>query len=327
MECGGSLVDLTGNGYLDLINGQLGSGNELYWWENPGHPASKEQCWRRRLIYRSTYSQFHDTVVGDITGDGTLSLVFTNQRCPKGTTLFRVPLPEDSRLSPWPSIEVVASEKAESNPFRREGIQAEEGLAIGDIDGDGRNELVCGTHWYKFVNDSWEEYKFANGYISCKVAIGDIDGDGQNEIVLSEGDPCIYGKTEGGALGWFKPRNNIQALWEEHLLDVGLLDAHSLILHDFYGNGNLDILMAEIGMADPETNTYLKRPPVMAIYENDGAGSFSEKQIIDEGTGYHEAKLADIRGIGLMDIVTRPLHGPEKWKVHVYYRESSGSER
>jgi hypothetical protein len=321
LECGGSLVDLTGNGYPDLIVGNLGTGNELFWWENPGYPANREQKWVCRRLFRSSCNQFHDTIVGDVTGDGTLSLILTNQRCPKGTTIYRIPLPEDPRRSPWPNIEEVAKEKAEANPFRPEGMQPEEGLAIGDVDGDGRDELVAGTHWYKYRNGGWEEHKFAEGYISCKVAIGDIDGDGRNEIVLSEGDPCIYGQTEGGKLGWFKARSDIHAMWEEHRCDEKLLDAHSLVLHDLCGNGHLDILMGEIGMADRATGGYLNRPPLLAVYENDGKGGFSKRHVIDEGTGYHEAKLADIRGRGSMDVVTRPLHGPEKWKVHVYYRE------
>src|SRR5437588_467652 len=82
-----------------------------------------------------------------VTGDGRTSLVFWNNG---GKTLYWSPLPEDPRRSPWPDIRVIAS-------GREENGLAEEGLAITDIDGDGRNEIVAGTHWYKYTGRTGHE--------------------------------------------------------------------------------------------------------------------------------------------------------------------------
>lgn len=313
MECGGTLYDLTGNGLLDLINGGDGRLDEIYWWENPGPAGGK---WRRRLIAKTGHCQFHDTIIGDVTGDGRMSLIFDNQR--EGTTIYRVPLPMDPRVSPWPGIEVIAAGKTEPNPHAEGGVQPEEGLAIGDLDGDGRNELVCGTRWYKYLGPGkgWECHQFARGYITTKIAIGDLDGDGRNEIVLSEGDPCVYGQTEGGKLAWFKPGKTLTGLWEEHILADGLLDAHSLQIGDLCGNGRADIFVGEIGMAD-KTDHYANRPPLLLVYENDGHANFT-RHVIDEGTGTHEAVLVDLGNRGVLDIIGKPLHGEEKWQVHVW---------
>lgn len=316
MECGGSLYDLTGNGYLDVINGGDWRSDEITWWENPGPAGGR---WTRRPIAKTGNGQFHDTIIGDVTGDGGMSLVFDNQH--GGTTVYRVPLPEDPRVSPWPGLEVVAAGKTEPNPYRPEGRQPEEGLALGDLDGDGRNEIVCGTHWYRYrgAGRGWEGTKFAGGYITTKVAIGDLDGDGRNEIVLSEGDPCVYGKIQGGRLGWFKPGADLSALWEEHVLEDGLLDAHTLQLADLCGHGRLDILAGEVGLADRETDAYAVRPPRLLLFENLGEGRF-QRHVLDEGTGIHDGVLADMLGRGVLDVVGKPLHGAEKWHVHVYCR-------
>lgn len=319
MECGGSTVDLTGNGLLDVINGGDSRSEEIYWWENPGKLGAK---WTRRVIANTSNTQFHDTLVGDVMNTGKPALVFTNQHAPGGTSIYVVPLPEDPTVSPWPGLQVVASGMTEPNPYRESGIQPEEGLAIGDIDGDGKNELVNGTHWYKYDGrGSWECHKFATGYLSTKVAIGDVDGDGRNEIILSEGDPCVYGKTQGGKVSWFKPGPDITQMWEEHVVDDYLLDAHSLQLADLTGNGRLDMFVAEVGMADKQTDQYIKHEPRLMVYENDGKGNFT-RHIIDEGTGTHEAVLVDMRNKGLLDIVGKPLHGDEKWNVHVWYNMS-----
>ena len=245
MECGGSVVDLTGSGYPDIINGSDYRSGEIFWWENPGKTGGS---WTKRLIYNTGETQIHDTIIGDITGDGTKALIFTNQHGAHGTNIYYIPLPKDPYASPWPDVQVIARDKSDPNPYnnphRTDGIQPEEGLAIGDLDGDGVNELVCGTHWYKYTGGGWECHKFATGYITTKCAIGDIDGDGKNEILLSEGDPCVYGKNQGGKVSWFKAGDDIRGIWEEHVLEDFLFDAHSLQLGDICGNGRLDIFVA-----------------------------------------------------------------------------------
>jgi hypothetical protein len=324
MECGGSLADLTGNGYLDIINGGDFRSDEVYWWENPGRPGVE---WTRRVLASTGATQIHDTIIGDVTGDGTISLVFTNQHGPGGTTIYRVPLPDDPTVCPWPGLEAVATGKHEPNPYRNphrdDDIQPEEGLAKGDVDGDGKNELVAGTHWYKYVDGEWQGHKFATGYITTKIAVGDVDGDGRNEILLSEGDPCVYGKTQGGKLSWFKPKGDLTAMWEEHILEDGLIDAHTLQLGDITGNGHLDILAGEVGEGDLDTGAYTGRLPRILVFENDGQANFT-RHVIDEGTGIHDGVLAETLNRGILDIVCKPLHGPDKWNVLILYNDRGG---
>lgn len=325
MECGGSLVDLTGNGYPDIINGGDWRSDELYWWENTGENKDK---WKKRLIAKTGAGQIHDTIIGDITGDGRRALIFTNQNQEGGTAIFHIPLPTDPYTSPWPDMRKISDRKTETNPFnphRSDGRQPEEGLAIEDLDGDGINELVSGTNWYKYSKGKWETHKFAAGYITTKCAIGDIDGDGRNEIVLSEGDPLVYGNNTGGKLSWFKPGKEITDIWEEHLLENFLFDAHSLQLGDVCGNGKLDIFVGEVGKGDQDRQ-YIERLPRLIIFENDGMGNFT-RHVIDEGTGTHDALLVDTRNKGVLDIIGKPLQGVEIWNVHVWYNDLGGKVR
>jgi len=322
-ECGGRAADLTGNGFPDVINGSDHTGDEMCWWENTGKFDGE---WTRRVIAKTGRGQMHDTVIGEIKGDGVKYLAFTNQSgnfAKEGTTIWCVPIPADPYQSPWPGLEAVAEGKRLPNPrhtWNPAGVQPEEGLALGDVDGDGRPELVCGTSYYKWAGGKWEAVRFTDkNYITCKIAIADIDGDGRNEIVLAEGDAYIYGHDEGGKLAWFKDTGG--AFWEERVVETGLLDVHSLAVADLCGNGRADIFAGEIGVIarNSDCEDYIIRQPRLMVYENDGSGNFCTRYIIDEGTGVHEAALVDLDGDGRLDIVGKPLHGPEQWKIHAWY--------
>jgi hypothetical protein len=319
MECGGCVFDVDGDGFPDIINGSDGGARELFWWKNPGLSG---RPWVKYLICRTEQCQFHDVLVGDIKNDGQPHVVFTNQQ--GGTTIRCVRIPENPTVEPWPEMEVIAEGMSEPNPhnpaWNPSGLQPEEGLALGDIDGDGKNELVCGMHWYRHGPDGWTRHRYAADYISTKVLVCDVDGDGRNEIVTSEGDAWIYGKKCGCKLAWFKPADDVHALWKEHILETGLLDAHTLEAADLCGNGHMDLLVGEIGAFDWEKGEYVIRTPRLMIYENDGTGCFPVRHMLDVGTGIHEGRLVDLTGSGNLDVIGKPLHGAEKWNLHAYFQ-------
>ncbi|GAB4455126.1 MAG: FG-GAP-like repeat-containing protein [Armatimonadaceae bacterium] len=314
-ECGGTLADLTGNGMLDVIVGADSQADSLIWWENPG---SSGAAWQSYIITQTGHRQFHDVVVGTVTPDGIRSLVFWNQHAREedGATLWRYPIPADVRQSPWRGGEIIATGK-------REGGLPEEGIVLADLDGDGVDEIVAGTRWYKQVDGSWQEYRFAVPadsdalpYVTTVLAVGDVNGDGKLEIIVSEGDPCIYGRKEiGGRLAWFERGEDATAPWKEHLLAEHLWDAHSLQVGDFFGDGKAHILVGEIGVRDDA-----KKVPRLMLFRNDGTGNFTQLTI-DEGIGNHHAQVADLEGRGTLDIISRSLHGPDKWKVYVWRRD------
>ena len=76
LECGGTTIDLTRNGYADIICGGDWRSDNVYWWENPG---KENTPWRRHIITQTGFTQFHDEIIGDITNDGRISLLFNNQ--------------------------------------------------------------------------------------------------------------------------------------------------------------------------------------------------------------------------------------------------------
>jgi len=295
IDVGGAIFDIDGDGRPDILAGGDYLNFELYWWQNPGKTGQK---WKRHLIVNTGKKQFHDQIVGKVGKVDRPSVFFWNQGAP---ALYEAPIPADPTVSPWPEVRAIATDLKE------------EGLAIADLDGDGENELVAGTRWFKRIPGGWQVNTFAEGYLTARVAAADLDGDGELELLLAEGDACIYGKPDGGKLSWFKRGKNIRDLWQEHVLDDLMMDPHSLACGNICGNSRMDIFTGEIGKADGSGHA-----PRILVYENDGKANFT-RHVVDTGTGTHQATLADLRGKGVLDIVGKPLHGPEKWQVHVWY--------
>jgi hypothetical protein len=287
LEAGGVVLDITGNGRLDVVVGQQLGGKELFWFENPPDPTNE---WPKHVI-EDRFEKHHDQAVGDIDGDGEPELVVLSQ---KSQVLVYYDIPADPWVSPWPR---------ECCHLIAEGLVEVEGLRIVDIDGDGEPEIIAGPNIFKRERDgsSWRVESFATDFVKSRVAVADLDGDGQLEIVLSEGE------SHPGRLAWCAPPD-----WRPRILRDDLFHPHSLEIADFNGNGLPDIFVAEMGLG--------KNPdPKMIIYVNRGGAEF-EEVVIQHGIPTHEAKPGDLTGDGRPDIVGKPYH-PER-HIDVWFNET-----
>ena len=224
---------------------------------------------------------------------------------------------EDILTLPFPSREAIWYE----NPKGGEGLWKKhiamrgvdnESPAFGDLDGDGKREIIC-TNGGKLCmakpdpenptapwtviplseKGPWTGFTHGLGF-------GDVNSDGRKDLILREG---WWEHPAGGAAEESPP-------WKRHEARFGGGGAQ-MHAYDVDGDGDADVI-----------TSLQAHGWGLAWFENDG-GRFTERLILQKGgkpdeygvrfSQLHAVELADMNGDGLMDIVTgkcRYAHGP-----------------
>jgi hypothetical protein len=280
LEAGGAFYDITGNGALDIVFGEDAGGNRIYWWENPYPNYDPDTPWTRRVVKNTGATKHHDQVFGDFTGNGKTDLVYWNQGA---SALFLSEIPDDPiNTQPWPATEIFSYTGGEM-----------EGLASGDIDGDGVENIVGGGRWFEHTGDTnFTAYVIDDQLRYGAAAVGQLVEGGRPEVVFSAADLV-------GPLRWYEW---VDDEWVSHdLLGRDIDHGHSLEIADIDDDGHLDIFVAEMRLdgGNPDAGTW--------IFYGDGAGNFEQADVAI-GIGNHESKVGDLTGDGRLDILGKPYN-------------------
>lgn len=285
IEAGGASHDIDGDGDLDLAFGADAGDNHIWWWENPAPNFASDIPWTRHVIKDSGENKHHDQLFGDFDHDGQTELVSWNQKA-KALLLFEIP--ENPRESgPWESSVIYSWDEGDEH----------EGLAAGDVNGDGRIDIVGGGRWFPYSEEEgFTPTLIDDAYRFSRAAIADLVEGGSPEIVFQPGD-------KDGPARWYEWDG---AQWNGHNLATGdVIHGHSLAVADIDGDRHQDIFSAEMGRwgADPNFNA----APRTRIFYGDGQGSF-EESLVSAEIGCHECRIADLDGDGDPDILAKPYN-------------------
>jgi hypothetical protein len=272
----GAAVDIDNDGDLDIALGGV------VWFENPGSKSDPSKGpWRAHEVEKR---RGHDLLAADLNGDGKVDLVMRDQSSFGSKTGHSVFLYKQVNPDKWTPRELRC----------REG----EGVAIADLNGDGRPDIVIGGSWFENNGDllegPWTEHGFSTewNYPHTKVAIGDLNGDGRPDIILAPAE--LKGGTH--RIAWYEaPADATAGNWTQHIVEEPVETViHALAVADFDGDGQLDLAAAHMHQGKP--------PQEVVVYLNTGGGLQWKRQVIAT-TGSHDIVAADLDGDGRPDLL------------------------
>jgi uncharacterized repeat protein (TIGR01451 family) len=202
---------------------------------------------------------FGHPAIADVTGDGTLDVVLVGHRL--GTVIV---LDGPTLALRWKSASLASL-------FG--DIAYGSGPGIGDLDGDGRPEIVVATRGttsdiYAFdatqPSGSTCKYRFDPGgsFTYTSPVIGDVDGTGRPSIVTISSTDATLTVMRPGVTGCASPGGKI--VWQ-HPIKVGDRSSFTPVLYDVTGDGVLDVIAASntrIEVID------VRRRDVLLVYDD-----------------------------------------------------------
>jgi FG-GAP-like repeat len=276
---GVALEDIDRDGHKEVVVGKDFNGTwSLCWYK---FAANLHDPWTEHILDGECAGSPHDVAFGDLDGDGEQELVANAMYCDH-PGLFAYKVPRDP-----------------SAPWKKQAVQsglAAEGTATGDLDGDGKDEIVSGPYWFSapragaFSGERWKTHSLAPGYREyCRAAIIDVNGNGRPDVILVEDE------YPDGRLAWFEnrlPENS----WIEHPIEAPLNFSHSLRAWRDPKTGQVQILAGEMNEGGWEA-PYNWNARLIRYTALDG-GEAWHSETLYRGEGTHEAVYTDLDGSG-----------------------------
>ncbi len=292
--------DVNGNGWIDSIVTTM-MGEPAYWYENPKNQPGH---WK---VHIATPSACNETpLFVDLLGTGRPVPVWGVQ---PGGYMAWFSIPEDP-YKEW-TMHVIGGPNAPGSE------RYSHGLGVGDINGNGRNDVIVTAGWWEAPEDrtqpNWKFHPVDFGPPCADMIVYDVDGDGLNDVITSSAHD--YG------LWWFRQRPGANGTkFHMEVITKEYSQLHAIRLADINNDGIMNIVTGKRYFAHNGKDPGAFDPAVLLWFEIQRLGNGKVKfipHVIDDDSGIGtQFEVLDINGNGRMDIVTANKKG-----VHLFIQE------
>jgi hypothetical protein len=326
------VYDVDGDGWLDVI---AGGWNEdgIYWYQNPGNgPEERGAPWEMHLPWKAhllakTRGSMEMFALHDYDGDGVPELHSACYRAREPLEVWRFSKSAELRRIPNGDESAARLAAPTLKPFvlGREG--GGHGFAFGDVNGDGREDVLCEVGWYERPQGdpfarTWEyhpETDLTRFHTSCPFVVKDLNEDGRLDI--------IFGRGHAYGLYWWEqlePKADGTTQWKHHIIDESWSQAHCLKLADIDGDGQEDLIAGKCIWAHNGDDPGAADPPVIYYYTWDRAAQrFTRHTIADRHEHIalgRQFAVEDLNADGRLDLVA-----PSKTGLWVLMNQGSNT--
>lgn len=303
--------DFNGDGWHDILAFSW-PGKETWVFENP---QNKPGHWTRHTIFDVTDNE--SPTLGDMNGDGKPELIAHTSAGTQPSKDGRLGYAEIDWSQPFG--------KARFRPITpitpendKKYFRYTHGYGFGDVNGDGRPDLLTKEGWFEQPADTQEDknWAFHAAAFAPEGARGgsfllvyDVNGDGRNDVITGyDAHGFGFGWYEQNADGSFTAHKLMGATVEDSPTGVKFSQLHAMQLADMNGDGVLDVVTGKRRWAhgplkDDEPNA----APVLYWFEIQRDGKGGAKfipHLVDDNSGVGtQVTPGDVNKDGKPDIV------------------------
>ncbi|MBL8827959.1 MAG: VCBS repeat-containing protein [Planctomycetaceae bacterium] len=289
--------DLNGDGWTDLIVVDF-PGKETWWLENP---KGQSRPWPRHVLTPVTNNE--SPQFRDVDGDGVRELIFGFSSDPKNVDgpekQMGIARRGKDPLQPW-TIEAISAKDVEG------ARKFSHGLGVGDIDGDGRRDVIVPHGWWeapaKPSDSPWIFHPEKFGAAAADMYAFDIDGDGDNDVL----------STAAHQLGMWWHEKTADG-YKQHEISTLFSQTHAVCLADINGDGLMDFVTGKRWWAHgPKGDVDPGAPALLYWFElqrKDGKPAWIPHPIDNDSGVGTQFEVGDINGDKLLDVAVANKKG------------------
>ena len=242
-------LDVNNDGWIDLIRFDQ-PGSVCVWYENA---RSENVLWKAHMILPG--AGIENPAFVDVDGDGRKDII-CNDTLLKQVIWLKAPVEKNDTA--WKRFIISSNSNIATHRYTH-------GLGWGDINKDGKNDVIIKSGWWQspanVQEENWQFHTADLGEDCANMFVWDVDEDGDEDIISSSAHD--YG------LWWHEqvkdPGQNVS--WTTHTISKDFSQSHGLAMADINGDGHPDLITGKRYRAHNDGDRGAAEPAVIYWFQ------------------------------------------------------------